>query len=184
MPSFFANNPAGRPEHQFNKTKRFYYSKKARSPTTNVIRTNSASKIKNIFCPFHGEEAVFDRLVKNEYIYKCCAMTVPHDLLGIDIKEDGILTVDGRSTRNPIYNTSSAGAGGVIVPANESRSKQTKKMVQLSSDDRQLVKQGYTILNTREDIPKGKTLMPIDSSSVDLARHSTLDKYKKMRSIG
>jgi hypothetical protein len=177
----------GKPQNDYFRQRDNYYKRYSRSPSVHVnnASTSSASKIRNKFCPMHGQEAIFDRLIRNEYVYKCCGMVVPRAELGIKMEDMGIQTVDGKVSRNPIYGISD-GSAGTIVPSGPSRSGKHRRKMPLNPDDAALVRQGYTLIASEEQVRPAKTIEPfgLDSSPVDLSKYDILDKFRRRRASG
>lgn len=162
--------------NEFYRNRDLYYNFNSRSPTFVAQPPSSDSDARNIrgkFCPLHGGQVKFDGMIRNKYFAVCCGMTIENEEMGIDVKDIGLATIDGRTSRNPLYKRTSGSTGGLtIVPAGQSRSTRNRKP-QLSPDDQQLVRQGYQIISTQEKISTSKTLQPTLSSS------SQTDSYRR-----
>lgn len=168
--------------NEFYKNRDLYYEYQARSPvfTAHPVGDTDALSIRDKFCPLHGGIAKFDMMVKNAYFYTCCGMAVPNEEMDIDVRDAGVTTIDGRSSRNPQYGRSSSGESGIIVPAGPSRSARNRKR-QLAPDDAKLARHGYQIVNSQEKVSTSNMLQPsLSSSQIDNYRRNPVeDKYNR-----
>lgn len=121
-------------------------------------------------------------MVRHDYFCPQCGYMPKREEMGINVQDVGITTVDGRTTNNPVYAVAGGDTGisNGIISSGPSRSKRNKKLLlPLSTDDKLLQKQGYTILQTAEYVGQpSKTLQP-NSSQVRPENYDILDKYNK-----
>lgn len=172
--------------NEYYRNRELYYNHASRSPPFHVIvgSESDGEHIGNKFCPFHGEQAKFDRLVRQAYFYPCCGMEVSDDEMGVDVQDLGVTTIDGRTSRSPYYGRSSESPGSImIVPASSPRTPFAKKQPPPSAEDRKLAKMGYSIVSDQQITSTSKLLEPSQISSTSeidsLRRNPIEERYRR-----